>query len=206
MEPLWGTGWRRAAFGVALIAVIAVAGAACAPAGPTSNESSAVPAEIEARLDAIDEAVAGWRAADDLTTAQRNAEAARNLIVGPDGPGYGDADGDGTVSGAGDIGLLPGLDGEPGLADPPLNDCVERDVLGGDWSDPQARWDEIDVVLAEWAPGNNTMPRLASHPQRVVGWATLTLDTDSPEDAREYAGHAKLHADITRSAYADCPE
>jgi len=196
---------RRAACGVALITAVAFAGAGCTSGGASRGESNGMPEVIASRLDALDEAMAGWRTANDVASAWRYAETARNLVVGPDGPFYGDADGDGTIEGASDAGLLPGLGGEAGLAQPASNACVEGDVLGGSWDDPPTRWDEFSATLAEWAPGNNTMPRLASHPQRVVGWATLTLDTDSVDTAREYAGHAQLHVDITRSAYVSCP-
>ncbi|GAA3643724.1 hypothetical protein GCM10022200_29600 [Microbacterium awajiense] len=178
--------------------------AGCAPGGSTGDGAD-VPAEVAQRLDAIDAAVSAWQAAGDLESAQRSAEDARNLIEGPGGPDYGDGDGDGTVAGATEAGLLPGLGGEPGLAQPPLNDCVERDVLGGSWDDPQRRWDVFADTLAAWSPGNNTMPTLPSHPQRVVGWATLTLESGSLDEAHEYAGHARLHVDISRAAYESCP-
>ncbi len=186
-----------------LAAAVLLSAAGCAPAAP-SDAGAATPPAIAERLDDLDAAVAGWSSAGDLATAQVHAEAARNLIVGPDGHGYGDADGDGSVEGAVDRGLLPGLTGEPGLAQPPTNSCVERDVLGGAWTDPAARWAEVTAVLDAWAPDRNTMPQLASHPQRVVGWATLTVDADSVAQAHEYAGHAQLHVDITRAAYTTC--
>ncbi len=197
---------RRTLLAVAVTTAVALASAGCAPDGGAGGAPSVIPDDIASRLDALDEAVAGWRNADDVGIARKHAEEARNLIVGPDGPAYGDADGDGAVEGASEAGLLPGLGGEAGLAQPPANACVERDVLGGDWDEPQGRWDEFSATLAEWAPGNNTMPQLASHPQRVVGWATLTLDAESLDAAREYAGHAQLHVDITRSAYISCAD
>lgn len=40
----------------------------------------------------------------------------RNLVVGLDGPGNGDADGDRNIGGLSERGLLPGLTGEPGIA------------------------------------------------------------------------------------------
>lgn len=197
---------RRTLLALAVSTAVALASAGCAADAGAGADPSVIPDDIASRLDALDEAVAGWRTADDVAMAWKHAEAARNLIVGPDGPFYGDADGDGTVEGASEAGLLPGLGGEAGRAQPPANACVERDVLGGDWDDPQDRWDEFSATLAEWAPGNNTMPQLASHPQRVVGWATLTLDAESLDAAREYAGHAQLHVDITRSAYISCAD
>lgn len=145
-----------------------------------------------ARLDAIDEAVARWADAGSLDEAAAAAEQARGLV-----------DGEGDTPGP--PGLLPGRDGETGLVSP-LAGCaaVEADVLGGDWSDPTERWAVADEAIAEWAPGNNTFPSLPSHPQRVVGWATLTVGTSSLDDAHEYAGHAKLHVDVSREALATC--
>jgi len=196
---------RRAAALVGLTIGVAAAVVGCAPGGgATSDESIGIPPEIAERFDEIDAAVGGWSSAADLAEAQRHAEAARNLVVGPDGPVYGDATADGTVDGATEVGLLPGLTGAAGLAQPPVNACVERDVLGGSWDDPQARWDGFDAVLASWRPDANTMPQLASHPLRVVGWATLTLEADTLDVARGYAGHARLHVDISRSAYDAC--
>jgi hypothetical protein len=53
------------------------------------------------------------------------------------------------------------------------------------------------TAIDAWRPDNNTMPTLPSHPMRVVGWATFALDSDSLDEAHEYAGHAKLHVDIS---------
>lgn len=180
-----------------------------APADDTvATTTTAVDAGVAAyaeRMALVDEAVAAWRVAPTVVAAQEAAEEAANLIVGPNGPGYGDRDGDGAVRGATDAGVLPGLDGTPpGLALPLAgNACIEADVLGGSWDDPDARWGEMLDAIDAWRPGNNTMPTLASHPMRVVGWATFTLDTDSLDEAHEYAGHAKLHVDISVRAL-DC--
>lgn len=205
-----------AAFPAASLAALALAG--CSP-GPDSAPANSPTPEAEiagrggtappagslsARLDAIGSAVGRWRAAGDLAAARRNAEEARNLIVGPAGPFYGDADGDGTVAGASLIGLLPGTRGEPGLASRSSNACVNRDVLGGDWRDPARRWGTLETAITEWNPGNNTFPALPSHPQRIVGWATLALAADSAAAARAYAGHAQIHADVTRTAVMQC--
>jgi len=169
----------------------------------TSPESSAVTERI-ARLD---EAVDRWRSAASIAEARVAAETAANLIVGPNGPGYADRNGDAAVDGDTDAGLLPGLDGTPdGLANPLAdNPCIERDVLGGAWDDPSARWAEMTAAIEAWRPDGNTMPTLASHPMRVVGWATFTLDTDpaAPDAldlAHEYAGHAALHVAISADA------
>ena len=156
-------------------------------------------ASFAERMDAIDEAVAVWRSAPSVEAAQEAAEAAANLIVGPNGPGYGDRSGDGVVTGETTAGVLPGLDGTPeGLAIPlAANGCVRRDVLGGTWADSGAEWEAMLTAIDAWRPDNNSMPTLPSHPMRVVGWATFTLDSDSLDEAHEYAGHAKLHVDIS---------
>jgi len=178
--------------------------------GGTSSESTttagdAATTDVRERLEAIDQAVSEWRAASSLEEARRAAETAANLVVGPGGPGYGDRNGDGTVDGAVSAGLLPGLTGEPaGLALGSVgNECVLQDVLGGDWSDPAVRWAQMTDAIAAWAPNNNTMPTLASHPMRIVGWATFTLASNSLDDAIEYGGHAALHVGVSRAAL-DC--
>lgn len=169
------------------------------PSTTTTVVVDADTASFAGRMNAIDEAVAAWRDALSVEDAQAAAEAAANLIVGPNGPGYGDRNGDGVVGGEATAGVLPGLDGTPeGLATPLVaNGCIRRDVLGGPWDDPGAEWGAMLAAIDEWRPDNNTMPTLASHPMRVVGWATFTLASDSLDEAHEYAGHAKLHVDIS---------
>jgi hypothetical protein len=156
------------------------------------------------RLDQIAAEVEAWRGASNLAEAKRHAEAARNLIVGPSGPGYGDVDADGRVSGANAIGLLPAAKGSAALAIPAANSCVERDLLGGNWDDPARRWAVLQAKIAAWRPGNNTFPTLPSHAQRIVGWASLTLASSDIEKAREYAGHADIHVDVSRAALTRC--
>lgn len=175
------------------------------PHTPASQDMSTEQATSgEQRLDALQEQVSAWAAATDLPQAQEAAEGARNLIVGPDGPYYGDATDDGQIVGASNTGLLPGLDGQDGIASAARdNQCVVDDVLGGSWEDPQRRWDILDTAVAEWSTTSNPFPTLPSHPQRVVGWATLTLETDDLQHAIEFAGHARLHVDVSRRAY-DC--
>ncbi len=182
-----------------------------APQAPPANATAPLPADgrttaetLADRLDAIDNAVRGWKEASDLATAHRFAEQARNLVVGPAGPFYGDADGDGAITGATGSGLLPGLKGEPGLASAAPNACVTRDVLGGDWSDPTRRWQILRTAIANWRSSNNTFPKLPSHPQRIVGWATLAIGTSDLPTAREYASHAKLHVDVSKRAMKGC--
>ncbi len=166
---------------------------------PSTTAVDADIALFAERMTVVDEAVSVWREALSLEEAQAAAEAAANLIEGPNGPGYGDRNDDGAVAGEVSNGLLPGLDGTPrGLAIPlAANGCVRRDVLGGSWSDPGAEWNAMLDAIDDWRPDNNTMPTLPSHPMRIVGWATFTLDSDSLDEAHEYAGHAKLHVDIS---------
>lgn len=156
------------------------------------------------RLDWIAAEVSAWRSASNLAQAKRHAEAARNLIVGPTGPGYGDVDEDGEVSGANAIGLLPGLKGNAALAIPAATTCVERDLLGGSWEDPVRRWAVLNAKIIAWRPSNNTFPTLPSHAQRIVGWATLALKSSNLGTAREHAAHAKLHVEVSRNALARC--
>jgi hypothetical protein len=171
-------------------------------AGTTVTVVDADVALFAERMAAVEDAVAAWRDASTVEAAREAAEAAANLIVGPNGPGYGDRSGDGVVGGQSAVGLLPGMDGTPaGIAIPlSANRCVGRDVLGGTWADPGAEWGAMLTAIDEWRPDDNTMPTLASHPMRVVGWATFTLDSYSLDDAHEYAGHAKLHVDISLRA------
>ncbi|MEO5781599.1 MAG: hypothetical protein ABIO34_06745 [Arthrobacter oryzae] len=182
------------------------------PSEPTSAGSPSAetpPAEpaatrTAARLAQIEAAVIAWQNAPDLESARSAAEAARNLIVGAAGPYYGDADGSGSIDGAGPVGLLPGRKGEPALADDADGACVVRDVLGGSWADPAARWAGLDAKIEAWTPANNQFPTLPSHPQRIVGWATLALRAGTLSEAVEYAGHARLHSDISLQAVTDC--
>ena len=193
--------------GIALLGIGALVG--CGSSGEDSATVVTTPEAVAVanRLADLDRAVERWRSAASITEAQIAAETAANLVVGPNGPGYGDRNGDGTVDGETGAGLLPGLDGTPdGLANPLAdNSCIERDVLGGSWDDPGARWTEMTAAIEAWRPDANTMPTLASHPMRVVGWATFTLDTDpgaqdALELAHEYAGHAALHVAISADA------
>lgn len=191
-----------------VLLVLALGAAGCAvdtaPSGSPPPES---PSGVEVRLDAIERHVNDWLGAPSLAEATAAAEAAANLVVGPNGPGYGDRNDDGMIGGESESGLLPGLDGTPdGLVVAAYGDaeCVLADVLGGSWDDPAARWDELDRAIADWAPTNNTFPFLASHPMRVVGWATLTVGTDDLDTAHEYAGHALLHVDVSRRALMGC--
>ncbi|MFT7649060.1 MAG: hypothetical protein ACI8Y4_003816 [Candidatus Poriferisodalaceae bacterium] len=83
-----------------------------------------------------------------------------------------------------------------GIAQPlASNVCVTRDVLGSTAEDSAIGWAEMEAAIGAWRPDNNTMPTLASHPMRIVGWATFTLQSDSLDEAHEYARHARLHVD-----------
>lgn len=185
---------------VAIVPLVALLLAGCS----TTAQSVAGSDELAARLQTIDAAITAWQAAPDLPTARRSAEEVRNLVVGADGPYYGDADGDGTIEGAVDVGVLPGLEGEPGLASGIDGRCVERDILGGSCDDAPARWATLDTAITSWSSADNTFPTLPSHPQRIVGWATLGLDTDDLAAALEYAGHAHLHVDVATAALNAC--
>ena len=173
--------------------------------GSGALNTGSAQAELLARVDAIQAAVTAWKSAPDLKSVKAAAETARNLVVGPHGPGYGDADGDGTISGAATIGLLPGLGGQPGLADigTPTS-CVTAQVLGGSWADPAARWKAAQDDVAAWTKTNNPFPGLMSQPQRIFGWASLTLASDSLSDAHGFADDAQLHVDATRAAVQQC--
>jgi len=196
---LWS--WRSAATAITVAVTVISCG--------VQSDDPEIPADAHdaytGRLEIIDAALGTWLHSTTLAEAQVAAEAVANLVVGPNGPGYGDRNGDGYVSGVNAEGVLPGLDGTPvGLAEPLSgNECVRADVLGGPWVDPAAEWATMERAIEEWRPNRNTMPTLASHPMRVVGWATFTLEATSVEAAHEYAGHARLHVDISRRA-ADC--
>jgi hypothetical protein len=190
---------------VTIIALLAISLGACDASSPDANSVDGL-AEAQTRMGEIAGQVSAWRDAPDLATATTAAEAAANLVVGPGGPAYGDRNGDGIISGETDTGLLPGLDGTPeGLLIAGIGDiaCLQPDVLGGEWDDPPARWAELTAAIAEWSPTNNTFPSLASHPMRIVGWATLT-QTATLDDAHEYAGHATLHVNVANEAIAGC--
>ena len=174
-------------------------------AGTATTVGASDQGYLRDRIERIGEQVDTWAEAETIERARVAAEAAANLIVGPNGPGYGDRNRDGQLAGEAETGLLPGIDGTPeGLALPHAsNICIARDVLGGSWSEPQAAWDSMEAAIAAWEPGNNTMPTLPSHPMRVVGWATFTLESDSLQEAHEYASHASLHVSISSRAL-DC--
>jgi hypothetical protein len=192
---------------VASSAVFVMAIGSCSPASnPVTPASSAGNgAALASRVEELSEAVQAWADSETIEDAHVWAEAALNLVVGPNGPGYGDLNDDGSISGESDAGVLPGLDGTPaGLASSlGSNPCIERDVLGGDWTDPEQQWATMSAAIEAWSPANNTMPSLPSHPMRIVGWATFTLESDSLDLAHEYASHARLHVDVTQRAL-DC--
>lgn len=190
--------------GLAVLLVFAVAVAGCGEDGGASAAEGSSPARgaALARAKAIERAVERWADAGTLADAKAAAEQARNLVTGPRVPGAGDADRNGRVKRV-RVGLLPGADGSRGLASPLASGCVERDVLGGSWAHPKARWAELEGGIRSWRADNNTFPGFPSHAQRVVGWATLTLNTRRLSEAMEYSGHAMLHADIVTAAIED---
>ena len=178
---------------------------AVGPAQPAAAERQQASGEtLETRLRAVDRAVLRWQTASNLRTAREAAEEARNLIVGASGPFYGDADKNGQVAGKRVVGVLPGQKGEVSLAGKDDNACVVADVLGGSWREPVRRWSQFQSALSRWTNTRNTFPSLPSHAQRVVGWASLTLKSNSLVEAREYAKHARLHIDISVRAVTSC--
>lgn len=206
------TGVRASTIAALLAAVLLFAACGDSSADKANRADPATPsavgdsgADFVARMGMIDDAVTAWRDAATTEAAHEAAETAANLIVGPSGPGYGDRNGDGIIGGDSNAGVLPGTDGTPeGLAGRlASSDCLARDVLGGPWTDPGGRWEAMLDAIDSWTPLRNTMPTLPSHPMRIVGWATFTLATDSLDEAHEYAGHAKLHVDISLRA-VDC--
>ena len=189
---------------IALAVTLLMALGACSSSDASGAPGSADLA-LSGRMNSIATAVDDWGHATTLPEAKAGAEAALNLVVGAAGPFYGDGDGDGQLQGASDNGLLPGLHGEQGLAQSePINACVGEEVLGGAWEDPGDRWDVAAVVYSKWTPSNNIMPTLASHPQRIVGWAILTLASDSLDEAHDYARNAQLHVDVSQAAIEAC--
>lgn len=196
---MWACARQSAALGALL-----VLGACSAPSTPAAQTTSTTSPAAIARLLELDAAVTAWASASTLAQAKTAAETAANLVTGPDVGGYGDLDGDGHTGGANDRGLLPGEQGQPGLVTGPTTSCVESAVLGGSWGDPAARWADLRIRIAQWSPDNNTFPALASHPQRVVGWASLAVASTSLDAAQEFAGHAQLHVAASRAAFENC--
>jgi hypothetical protein len=164
------------------------------------------PAErLAERIEVVGAHVESWEQAVTVDEAWAAAEAAANHVVGPTGPGFGDRDADGEVRDPSDAGILPGMEGDPPgfallAAEAGAPSCVTEDVLGGTWAEPEARWGEMAEAIEAWSPSDNTMARLASHPQRIVGWATLALRSDDLDHIQELAGHARLHVDASRRA------
>jgi len=194
---------RNRLTGVAIGVAVLISG--CTSSEGNSTQQDDVSGDALTRVDALQSAVTQWQQSATIADAHAAAETALNLVVGPDGPRYGDLDGDSSTGGENTAGLLPGIGGELGLAQTePVNDCVEADVLGGSWEDPAARWSAADDALAAWSATNNTMPTLASHPQRIYGWASLTLASNDLDEAHEYAGHAQIHVDVTVDAVEHC--
>ena len=171
------------------------------PSGPPPPPSTV--AAAQQRVDDVQGALARWREATTIGAAHHAAETVSNLITGPGVDLYGDTDADGTVQGAVDAGLLPGQAREASLG-LPLSGCAGADLLGGSWADPAARWLELTTRLDAWTPENNPFPELASHAQRTVGWAQLTLRSDDLADAQEFSGHAQLHVSAVLAALDDC--
>lgn len=163
---------------------------------------------LEEGLQSLAEYVDEWESAPSLEAARAAAEGAANIVVGPDGAGYGDRDGDGNIRGSTDVGLLPGGNAEArGLAldavEAGARECVRREVLGGSWDDPAARWMDLERATRAWQPGDN-MSQLDSSVQRVAGWALVTLEADTVEQAEQYAGSASSSVADAQRALFDC--
>jgi len=169
-----------------------------------AGESSDVAAfSLDERLLRIEIPVSSWARAEDVAEAHAAAEAAANLVVGTEGPGYGDLDGDGVIEDedVDEFGVVPGLDGTPpGLAELVDNECVEADVLGGSWDDPAARWAELDAAVEAWSPENNTIAALASNPMQIVAWARLATSTDALDEARDFGNLAASNLETSLEA------
>jgi hypothetical protein len=84
------------------------------------------------------------------------------------------------------------------------NECILTDVLGGSWDAPADRWATMQAAIDAWSFDNDTMPSLVSQPMQIVGWATLTLATDSVDEAFEFGRLAQLNVDASFAAL-DCP-
>ncbi len=117
-----------------LIIIASCGGASKGPGGASATTAPLSPAAtaVTARLDAMEAALDRWAAAPTIAAAHAAAEDAGNLVTGPSAFGAGDLDGDGRIGGRVFEGLLPGLDGSPGLAGRLPAACVTADVLGGD--------------------------------------------------------------------------
>lgn len=156
------------------------------------DSSSVAALSLQVPLNLAEISTDTWARADTLEEARAGAEETANLIVGSGGPDYGDLDGDGSVVGESEFGILAGLDGTPpGIAAAVENECIEADVLGGGWDDPAARWAELQAAIDAWSPTNDTISSLDSQPMQAVGWARLTMATESLEDAHEFGGRAQ---------------
>ena len=191
---------RPLAFTLAVLAVALLAGCGATDDAPGSKSSRSAAQKLAlTRADEVVLAVDRWARAQTLSSARSAAARAGLLVTGPNVAAFqmpgADADA-ARVS----TGLLPGDDGSRGLASALATGCVEADVLGGSWANPRERWRELTRRIEDWRPDNNTFPKLRSHAQRVVGWATLTLNTSSLADAVEYSGHAAGHARVVRDA------
>lgn len=167
---------------VALLALITACGAT--NSSPITASSSLSPGATDSalvdRTDDIEAAIESWRGASTIADAHAAAEQARNLVVGPNGPEYADADGNGRIDGGSQIGMLAGLAGEVGLAQtPPVNACVTADVLADAWDDPQARWGQALNAVHDWSAINQHVPVAGKPPAKGV-----RLGICHPRDAR----------------------
>ena len=161
-------------FGPALLLPLALLAGCGGDAGSSPPPGAA--AAAQGRVSEVQSALDRWRDAQDVETAHDAAETVSNLVTGPGVDLYGDADGDGTVRGEVDDGLLPGQDGETSLG-LPLAGCAGPDLLGGDWDDPVGRWADLTGRIAAWSPTANPLPvfRQSCAAHRRVGPAHLDV-------------------------------
>lgn len=138
---------RSTVLAVLLAGLLSGCGSDSRQTTPTEMPASAARSAALDRSLAIQGAVQRWADASTLADAKAAAEHARNLITVPRKQGAGDTNEDGPP-GRVTVGLLPGEDGGPGLASPLAGACLKRDVLGGSWADPVARWAEVARRIA----------------------------------------------------------
>lgn len=195
-----------------LISVIVPLTAACTPpvatttSPPRPSEASVPPSTTAAAVAVTADPCAGTRR---LVIALERADARMRAIAAA-------TDLSETKAAARDVdsvlrAILPGdSDGPPtgALVDvvkAGRGDARELDevALGGlaSWADPRVRWAEWRQVLSEWRLVRNTMPRLASHLLRALGWAQLVMDAGDLRAARELAGvHGQIHTRLSLDA------
>ncbi len=181
--------------------------AVTATAAPTVDD-------LRDRLHEIHGAMGDLEQAEDVGDARAAAERVVNLIAGLDGRHAGDLNGDGTSSDLHDVGVFP-PDSEDevvlGLAlvvhdALGTNEAVKAAISGviaGDrsaWSAPERRYDEVDRAVEVTSGGQNAVRTMDGHLMRAMAWALLAAATDDIDAAREFAGHGRLHTQLSLDA------